>query len=71
VVTDLPANTEFYAIRGLTPGTEYEFTVAAHNAEGNSEGNPVVSAQTLFAGDVDCDGDVDFDDFFILADNFG
>ena len=79
VTTGLDADGTSYAISGASPSTTYEVTVLAHNLQGDSENNPVISFSTPGAisnpsspiADFDGDGSVEFSDFLLFAEGFG
>ncbi|MCK4752362.1 MAG: metallophosphoesterase family protein [Planctomycetes bacterium] len=59
-----------YEDAGLSPNTQYTYTVTARDisgAQNTTAASSAESATAKFPGDVDIDGDVDFDDFAYLA----
>ncbi|AQT69425.1 PA14 domain protein [Anaerohalosphaera lusitana] len=59
-----------YTLTGLTPETEYQFSVKARDKslwQNETQSSQTVSAVTSIAGDVDLDSDVDFTDFSLFA----
>ena len=70
-VSQVPWNLTSFTDTGLSQHTQYMYEVVATDAVGDAAASNAASATTLYAGDANADGQVDFADLLILGQHFG